>query len=314
MSGQGRVPDLGGMALIAAVGRQGSISAAARELGVAQQSASVRLRAVERQLGLELFRRSPAGVRPTVTGERVIAWAEEVLAAAERFRIGVEALREENRRELVVAGSQTVTAHLLPAWLVSLRERHVRAGRTPTAVRLLAGNSVEVADAVREGRADLGFLESSVPPDDLARSVVTHDALTLVVAPGHPWAEGPVLRLATVADEPLVMREEGSGTRRAWADAVRARLGREAVPPVAVLATSAAVRSAVAEGLGPAVLSRREVADDVRLGRLREVGIDTDPILRPITAVWRGTERDLSVAARELVEVAAAGRPGAALP
>nr|WP_246286168.1 LysR family transcriptional regulator [Microbacterium pseudoresistens] len=283
----------------------GSISAAARELGITQQSASARLRSIERRFGLELFHRTPAGVRTTPAGEAVASWAEEVLVAAEHFRVGVETLRDEQRRQLVVAASQTVSAHLLPAWLVALRARQVEAGIAPTAVRMLSGNSADVEAAVRAGDADLGFVESSVVAPDFSRSVVAQDALVVVVGVQHAWARRARVSPGEVADAALVMREEGSGTRRSWEQTARERLGRSPADPVAVLPTSAAVRSAVAEGVGPAVLSRRAVADDVHLGRLREIPWADEAVLRPITAVWRGTARDLSPVSRRLIEIAA---------
>jgi molybdate transport repressor ModE-like protein len=301
------VPDLDALGLLSAVSRYGSISAAARACGISQQSASGRLRKVERQLGMELFLRTTSGVIPTPEGEAVASWADDVLAGAERFLAGVETLRDERLRELTVAASQTVAAHMVPAWLVSLRERQVRAGRIPTAVRLLTANSVEVEQLLRGGAADLGFIESSAVPAGLSRTTVGVDPLALVVAPDHPWAGRDEIAPAEVADCALVTREQGSGTRRTWEDAVRDRLGREAVQPAAVLPTSAAVRLAVAEGLAPALLSRLAVADDTRLGRLVEVPLVGPPVVRPVTALWRGGPRDLSPTSRELVEIAAVG-------
>ena len=65
-------------------------------------------------------------------------------------------------------------------------------------------------------------------------------------------------------------------------------------------------RSAVGEGLAPAVLSRRAVADDVSLGRLVEVPLREGAVVRPITALWRGGVRDLGTLSRDLIEVAVA--------
>ena len=299
-------PDIGALRLLATAVREGSISAAAREARVTQQTASARLRGLEQRLGLELLRRSPRGVEPTSAGETVAAWAEEVLAAAERFRTGMETLRGEHRRALTVAASQTVAAHLLPRWLVALRERQVRSGRAPTQVRMLNANSVEVETLVRSGAADLGFIESTSLPEGLATTTIRLDALVVIVAPQHPWATRADVGMDEVADASLVVREEGSGTRRTWEDAVVSRLGRMPAEPVAVLSTSAAVRSAVAEGIGPAVLSGLAVADDVRLGRLVEVPLRGDAVRRPITALWRGAPRDLSTVSRELLEEAVA--------
>ncbi|VXA95349.1 ModE molybdate transport repressor domain-containing protein [Microbacterium sp. 8M] len=311
----GSMPDLGSLELLVAVVRTGSISAAARDTGVTQQSASARLRAVERQLGLSLFHRTPSGSRPTLEGEVVASWADDVLAAAGRFQAATRTLRGESSARLTVAASQTVSARLLPRWLVALRRHQLGAGRTPTAVQLLSGNSADAEALVREGRADLAFIESSEVPADLGSTTVDRDELVLVVAPGHPWiGHGPVA-FEVAAAEPLVAREQGSGTRRAWEDEVRRRLDRAAAEPAVVLPTSAAVRSAVADGLGAAVLSRREAADDIRLGRLRAVRTAGDPIVRPITALWRGGARDLPPAGRELIDVAVRtardqGRPG----
>lgn len=298
------MPDIGSLELLVAVVRTGSISAAAKEIGVTQQSASARLRAVERRLGLSLFHRAPSGTRPTLEGEVVASWADDVLAAAGRFRAATRTLRGESTARLTVAASQTVSARLLPLWLVALRRRQVEAGRTPTAVQLLSGNSTDAAGFVREGRADLAFIESTEVPTDLGSTTVDRDELVLVVAPGHAWTAGGTLAFETAADEPLVAREQGSGTRRAWEDEVRGRLGRDAAEPAVVLPTSAAVRSAVADGLGAAVMSRREAADDIRLGRLRAVRTVGDPVRRPITALWRGGPRDLSAVGRELLDVA----------
>lgn len=298
------MPDIGSLELLVAVVRTGSISAAARETGVTQQSASTRLRAVERQLGLPLFHRIPSGTRPTLEGEVVASWADDVLAAAARFRAATRTLRGESTARLTVAASQTVSARLLPLWLVALRRHQVEAGRTPTAVELLSGNSTDAEAFVREGRADLAFIESTEVPSDLGSTTVDRDELVLVVAPEHPWNDVGPIAFETAAAEALVAREQGSGTRRAWEDEVRRRLGRDAAEPAVVLPTSAAVRSAVANGLGAAVMSRREAADDIRLGRLRAVRTSGDRVVRPITALWRGGSRDLSSAARELVEVA----------
>lgn len=299
-------PDLAVLRLLDAAVRTGSISAAARTCGVTQQTASARLRGFEQSLGLELLLRSPQGVAPTAVGETVASWAADVLTAADRMHLGVRMLRGERRRELTVAASQTVAAYLLPRWLVTLRERQVQAGLAPTAVQMRAANSAVVETLVREGEAELGFIESTVLPEGLSTTTVGLDALAVVVAPGHPWARLPEIATGDVAATALVAREDGSGSRRTWEEAARERLGAEPVAPIAVMSASTSVRSAVAEGLAPAVLSRRAVADDISLGRLVEVPLREGAVVRPITALWRGGSRDLGVLSRDLLEVAVA--------
>ncbi|WP_336653194.1 MULTISPECIES: LysR family transcriptional regulator [unclassified Leucobacter] len=301
------VPELAELELLDAVARTGSLSAAARELGVSQQAVSSRLRGMERRLGLPLVSRSAAGAVPTETGSAVLAGAREVLAAARRLAETVDGLRGTAGRALAVAASQTIAAHLLPGWVLDMRRAQADRGRAPAETELRTGNSAEVIRLVREGRADLGFIESPLAPSGLAVRAVRTDRMVLVVAPDHPWARRERgVALAELADTPLVAREVGSGTREAFETEVRRRLGRAPAAPAVVLSTEAAVRSAVAGGLGPAVLSDLTVADDLRLGRMRAVEMLGEPITRPLAAVWRGSERDLFGAARDLVGAAAA--------
>ena len=89
-----RVPDLGALELLLAVARLGSLGAAAREVGVTQPAASSRIRSMERQLGVALVDRSPRGSRLTDAGALVTDWARRIVAAAEAFDVGAQALRD----------------------------------------------------------------------------------------------------------------------------------------------------------------------------------------------------------------------------
>src|SRR5690349_11139099 len=94
--------------LLVALDEHGSISAAARALGVAQPTASAGLRALERRLGLDVLVRSPRGTSLTETGRIVAAWAAEVVGASGRFEDAVAALRSTTHERLRVAASLTV--------------------------------------------------------------------------------------------------------------------------------------------------------------------------------------------------------------
>jgi len=297
-----RVPELAGLELVDTVARTGSMSAAGREFRITQQAVSTRIRAIERQLGVELFVRSPQGARLTSDGESVVAWAREVLAAAARMGAAIDLLHAAPERTLAVGGSQTIAAGLLPGWMLRLRERQIAAGQHPTAVRLVTGNSTEITRLVRAGTLDLGFIETPQVPADLGSTAVAADRLVAVVPPAHTW--GASVALDELAATPLVVRESGSGTRSAYELAVAECLGDEPVAPALELDTTVAVLSAVAGGVAPAVLSELAVADDVKLGRVRRVEIAGSPIVRPLTAVWRGGADELRGASRLLVEIA----------
>lgn len=135
--------------------------------------------------------------------------------------------------------------------------------------------------------------EHRPPPTDLGCAMVAKDELVAIFSPADPRSRSSRIAIADLAAVALVSREQGSGTRLAWERAV-ARAGSKLVDPAVVLDNTAAIRSAVHSGVAPAVLSSLVVADDVRLGRVSQVRLDP-AVIRPITAIWRGGERDLAV-------------------
>lgn len=297
-------PSLTDLRFLESAARTGSLSAAARELGVTQQAVSARLRALERLIDVELLRRSHSGIALTAAGEVVLAEGRAVLAASARLDDAIASLRGPAAERIAVGASQTIASHLLPDWLLQLRRAQTGEGRPPTAVELRTANSEAIVAMVRSGALDLGFIEAPEAPRGLGTAVVREDRMVLALAPDHPWAGRGSVTLDEVAGIPLVAREEGSGTRAAFESAARAALGRAPADPLVTLATEAAVRSAVAHGVAPAVLSELTVQDDVRLGRIRAVGFSPEEVRRPFSAIWRGTRRDLTGARRELVAIA----------
>lgn len=279
-----RMPDLRTLELLLAVARLGSLGRAAREAGISQPAASVRMRTLERMAGVPLLERTPRGSVLTPAGVLVTDWARPLLDAADRLDMGLAALREDHYSRLRVEASLTVAEYLLPRWLVALRE-----ARPGVAVSLRVGNSADVAARVLAGEADLGFTEGRRAPRGLASAVVAHDRLTVVVAPGHPWSRrrSPV-PAAELAATPLVQREQGSGTREVLAAAL-APFGGPAAP-LLELASTTALKAAAVSGAGPAVLSSLAVADDVAAGRLIAVEVADLELGRALRAVWpRGT-------------------------
>lgn len=288
-----RVPDLGALELLLTVARVGSLSGAARRLGITQPAASSRIRAMETRLGVTLVDRSPRGSTLTAEGALVTDWARRVVEAAEAFDAGAQALRGRRDSRLRVAASMTIAEYLLPGWLIALRGE-----RPGTAVSLHAGNSADVARRVLAHEADLGFVEGLTVPDGLDSAVIAQDRLVVAVAPTHPWARrtGGV-EPAELAGAPLILRERGSGTRQVL-DAALVPSGGLA-QPLLELASTTAVKAAAVSGAGPCVLSELALVDELASRRLVAVPVTGAPLARALRAVWptgsrpAGPARDL---------------------
>lgn len=285
--------DLDTLRLLVAVSETGSLSAAAARRGISQPAASARVREFESRWRLAVVQRSARGSRMTTDGEAVVSWARGVLHGADTMRASLEALTARRRAGVVVAASLTVAESLVPRWLGEL---HTRRPEVQPVLRVV--NSETVADTVRSGHADIGFIESAALPAGLAHRQVGHDRLVVVVAPQHPWARRrAALSSAELRAARWVLRESGSGTRSTF----DAALGQE--PEVALEATStAALVGATAAGVGPGVVSQMSVHAELELGRLVVVPTELD-LARPLTCVWRGEER-LHESAGELLAIA----------
>jgi DNA-binding transcriptional LysR family regulator len=290
-------PGLTALDLLDSVAELGSLGQAAARHGMSQPAVSMRMRQLEKLLGLRLLQRSPAGTRLTPAGERVAALSRRVLAEAGALMTGVELLVAEETSHLRVAASLTVAEHLLPGWLAAL---HQESPEVVLAVEVT--NSARVLARVREGAAAVGFVEGQgrVLPG-LKSAVIRGDLLVLVVQPGHPWArrEAPVTG-AELAATDLIVREPGSGTREILAGALapwgglRSRLE---------LGSTVAILAAARRGEGPAVLSALAVADDLAMGRLTAVRTEGVELARSLRAVWAG-ESALAPLAQRLLKVA----------
>lgn len=290
-------PDLIALELLDSIGELGSLGRAAARHGMTQPAVSQRMTALERMLGVRLLHRSPAGTKLTPAGERVAVMARRVLGEMGALMAGVAALAAEESARLRVAASLTVAEYLLPGWLSALHRE------SPDVVLSVSvSNSARVLAQVRDGSADVGFVEGDqVPLDGLALATVRGDRLVVVVHPGHPWTRRRVpVTGAELAAADLIVREPGSGTREVLDRALTSWGGAHSWLE---LGSTATILAAARRGEGPAVLSSLAVADDVDTGRLvpvRTAGVDLSRTLR---AVWP-SDRPLAAIARRLLNLA----------
>ena len=285
-----RVPDLDVLNSLVTTARCGSMGAAANVLGLSQQAVSARVRTAEKLLGVVVFVRSPSGVTPTDSGRSILTWADEVLHAAAALDAGAADLRGDPLASASVAVSNTVSEWLFPKWAATVRRQNPQAK-----ISAIPGNSEQVLDAVQSDRVDLGFVEGPTIPRTVSSLDVASDELVVVVPPEHAWASLDETTPAPVSAEtlgmtPLVMREQGSGTRTTF-EAALAAVGIEVV-----FAADA-----------PAVLSSLAVQRDLADRRLVRIPVSGVAFPRTLRAVWNPRRRPRGLAADLLAAAVAFG-------
>lgn len=302
------MPELSALELLSAIAKTGSLNAASREVGTSQQAVSARLTSIESQIGVRLVTRTTRGTQLTPAGEVVVEWADQILDVAQRVDTGLASLRAERRTRLTVAASQTVTEQLLPRWLVSFQAAVLRHGGTAPEVGFNATDSEGVIAAVRDGEAELGFIEIRGALRGLRSRVIGRDELIVVVPPDHKWVRrSAAITVAELRRTPLVSRKSGWRLLLGTEEPLDSDRSAPAAHPLE-LASAAAVRAAVLAGAGPAVMSRLAVSDDLIHGRLRAVPVADLDLRRDLRAIWLGARTPPAGAARDLLNHIATSR------
>ncbi|MGJ5177940.1 LysR family transcriptional regulator [Bradyrhizobium oligotrophicum] len=250
--------------IFVAVATREHVTQAARELNLTQSATSAAVAALEARYQTQLFDRVGRRIVLTAAGKAFLVEAKAVLARAAAAETVLDDLAGLKRGQLTLAASQTIAGYWLPAVIHRFNAAH-----PAIRLQLSIGNTEQVATAVREGAADLGFVEGDVDDAALAAQTVAEDEMVLVGPTGHPLCRGATVTATDLRSARWVLREQGSGTRAVF----EAALGRFGITTAELdvafdLPSNEAVRGAVEAGAGVTVLSRLVVMRAVKAGLL----------------------------------------------
>lgn len=244
-----------------AVADAGSVSRAAEAIGVSQPSVSIQLAGLEEACGVLLVRRRPA-LALTDAGRDLYVRARLILSRLEEFEDSVRELRGLRRGRLTVGLS---APHVAMPLIASFLDGHAA-----IAVATSLGNTATLLEDVARCRIDVGVMTLLGPDPQFACTLLASPRLVLCVRRDHPLASRASVRPAELAGERLLLREQGSMTRRVLEAAFEAeRLGMRAAME---LGSRETLKEAVAAGLGVAALFDDEFENDARLAAVPLVG------------------------------------------
>lgn len=280
--------------IFVAVAEREHMTRAAEALGVAQSAVSAAVSTLEAHHGVPLFHRVGRRIELTEAGRLFLVEAKAVLMRAEAAELALQEFGALKRGTLSVQASQTIASYWLPRHLV-----HFHRAYPQVDVRLAVGNTAQVAEAVKAGAAELGFVEGVVDDPALAEQTIPGDRLVIVVGVEHPWAKRRRIEPTDLAEAEWVVREPGSGTRSEFEAALRLIGIKPRRLKIALeLPSNEAVRSAVVASAGVTAISELVVEALIRLGRLHKVAFDLPP---RSFHVLRHRERYRSKAAQALL-------------
>jgi DNA-binding transcriptional LysR family regulator len=277
-----------------AVAEKQHVTQAASELNLTQSATSAAIAALEARYGIKLFDRVGRGIVLTQTGRDFLDEARAVVTRAKAAAQVLNDLAGLKRGSLTIGASQTVANYRLPARLQLFQKANPSID-----LHVTIANTEQVARAVHEGAADVGFVEGQVDDTSLAISKIDGDSLIVVVGMKHPWVGRPKIASKDLLTTAWVLREPGSGTRSMFEAALRTFGIRLSDLRIALeLPSNEAVRSAIESGDCATAISDLVVAQSLASKSLHRVKLDLPK--RPF--FWlRHRERYASVAEKALL-------------
>lgn len=276
-----------------AVARHSSFTRAAEELFLTQPTVSMQVKQLAKAVGLPLFEQIGKRLYLTAAGRELLATCQEIFEELSLFEIAVADLKGLKQGYLRLAVI-TTAKYVIPRLLGPFCQRYPGID-----VSLKVTNHEHVLERLTGNRDDLYIL--SQPPEDL--DVSSHPFVEnplVVLAPRrHPLAQKKNIPLKRLAEAPFIMREPGSGTRKAVQ-----KLFDEHGISVKVkleLGSNEAIKQAIAGGLGISVLSRHTLALEGTTNQLTILDVENFPIQRYWYVVYP-TGKQLSVITRTFFE------------
>ena len=256
-----------------------SFTRAASELKYAQSSVTAQIKGLEVSLGVELFERLRGRIRLTPAGQRLMPYAEQILALTDEAREVATGLGDPSG-VLTVGTMDSITSYRMPPLLEFFHHRY-------PLLQLVLRPSMcaETCHALRQGIFDLGFLmEAETEHSGVETEILGAEPLSVVAATGHPLTRADRVTIEDLRQVPILAPEAGCAYRELFEQ----ELNEGSPEPVAFLefGNIESIKRGVAAGLGISLLPTMTVADATEAGTLAV--LDWKPPFEVYTQVaWR---------------------------
>jgi DNA-binding transcriptional LysR family regulator len=259
--------DIHHLRVFASVFKHKSFSKAADELSLTQPTVSDHIRAIEEELNCKLFDRLSRKIIPTEEAGVLIERASEIIEKVD----GIQGLLGDFRKYLtghLIIGASTIPAtYILPSLTASYRKKH-----PGIFFEIVVSDSRGIIDKVAGHDLLVGVVGAKLSNRQVYYSPFLDDELIAIAAPS--FTKNKSLALRDIAALPMVMREQGSGTRREFEKILtKEGIDLQQLSIVGLFGSTDAVKQAVKEGMGISIISRRAVRDELKCSMLSEIKI-----------------------------------------
>lgn len=263
-----------------------NFSEAAKRLHLTQPTISHHVKVLEHELGAELFDRSGAKLRLTDAGNLLLPAARDLVRQCGEVKTMLTSLNKHVVGELNIACSTTAGKYILPLLAARFCQRY-----EGIQVNILACTSPHVIPQLLEGEASLGVVSSEIIGKNTENQLFFNDYITLIAPANHPWRMRPQIEPEDLLKEPMIIREESSGTRRMMlAELAQHDISLNDLNVLMTLGNTEAIVHTVAAGYGIAFVSQLAAECCLQQGKIIEIPIPALKLKRSIFMVRPKTD------------------------
>jgi len=248
-----------------AVAETKSFSKASELIHLTQPAVSLQIQAMEELYETRLFDRSGNTINLTPAGEILYKRAKEILALYAEAQQNISEITGAIKGSLSIGASSTIGNYLLPHIISAFKKKVPQVN-----ISLVVGNTKTITEKLNAGEIDIALVEGDVSKQRFSVETLLSDELVVIMSPAHPWAERRNLPAIELTKEPLIMREEGSGTRQIILKYLEEHgLKLDQLKIALVMGSTEAIKGAVEEGIGVSIMSGWAVRKWLKQGLLK---------------------------------------------
>jgi LysR family transcriptional regulator, low CO2-responsive transcriptional regulator len=247
-----------------------NFSETAKQLHLSQPTVSHHIKILEESMGVVLFTRTNTGLQLTETGRLLLPWARRLLHDSNNMQSMMASMKSDVVGELRITCSTTAGKYVLPQ--MAARFCRLYPG---VKVRIQSCTSEDVTIRLLEGDAHIGVLSHEILAAGLESQEFFRDTITLIVPSDHRWAFRKVIEPGELLEEPLIIREETSGTRQVvLSELSKFDIGLDDLNIFMELGNAEAIVRIVAAGYGIAFVSKLATACPLERGNVVDLRVD----------------------------------------
>ena len=281
------------------VAKEKSITRAAHALHITQPAVTMQIKAFEKNLDVKLLRKSGKELQLTDMGNVLYGYAERIFQVVEELEYTLKGYGDLTKGSLTIGTTRSFARHLMPGLLSRFQERF-----PSVKVYLKVGSSQEIADGVEAFKYDLGIIGRIPHLSNLKIVPYTREEFCVVISSNHRLASKSTVSILELKNEPIIIRESGSGSRHAI---LMLLASHKVKPSVLVEAGSVEfIKEYIIKERGISFLYKPEVELEVKMGLLKTLEIYEGPIWIQTDIVF-GRRANLSPPAQAFLRIIRSG-------